>query len=69
MAIPRKVNDNGMPPGHPNEPSPGLGGIPSVADTAEDLAHVEALARRHMGLNEFTRRSPWFRGGNDENQS
>jgi hypothetical protein len=33
------------------------------------MAYAEAIRNRAVGLNEFTRKSPWFRGGNDENQS
>lgn len=64
----RKVNDNGMPPGHANEPvDPSL--VRAVMDTAEDIRLAEAERNKRLGLNCFTSKAPWFRGGNNENQS
>lgn len=64
----RKVNDNGMPPGHPNPEVP-AGVAESVAIAASDMAYEESERAKRMGLNCFTKKAPWFTGGNDENQS
>ncbi len=65
----RKVNDNGMPPGHPNPPAPGVDLDSAIRAAQEDLRYADAERNKRLGLNCFTSKSPWFRGGNDENQS
>lgn len=64
----RKQNDNGMTPMHPNPPSPGVHPEAAVREAAEDMDLAERRRMAKMGLNEFTLKSPWFRGGNQENQ-
>jgi len=65
----RKQNDNGLPPGHPNVPSPKMDLAGAVQDTAEDIQLAESERNKRLGLNCSTSKAPWFRGGNNENQS
>lgn len=63
----RKVNTNGLPPGHPNAPAPGIDIAGAVRDVIEDQAYEERERAKRLGLNCFTSKAPWFVGGNNEN--